>query len=373
MRIAIDLTELYDNFSGIERYAFCVSRQLIENYQQNEYIIIFKNEIFKGMEKYCHFANVKTVVLKGKDKLKFSQITLCKAINKLQFDFCLFLCYPMPYFLRRKNKCISAIHDMCIYDCPETMTFKSRAFFRVLCNKAIKTNRGIITVSDFSVSRIKFYYKYTPPIIVTYSGVDHIFENYKQTELSPCEILKKYGIEGNYILSLSTLEPRKNLSFLIEAFKKIYNEDKNYKLVLAGRKGWKIDNLLKGIDNNILENIICTGFIDEADLPALYSNAKCFVFASKYEGFGLPPVEAMAMGSLVVSSDAASMPEVLGDAALYFKSNDLNSLIFTLKNALAFSEDEKNEFLKRGEKRAKLYTWPDCAKHIMDGLYGLSD
>lgn len=370
MKIAIDLTELYDNFSGIERYAYCQTIELISQFPEHEYILLFKNEVHEKLSEYVTREKVSAVILKGKGKLLFSQVTLPRVLGKIDYDLALFFCYPAPYFLKNPKKAVSAIHDMCVYDFPKTMTLKSRLFFRVLFRRAVKKDRAIVTVSEFSKSRILHYYKKTPQIIVAESGVDHIFSEQKEENLALEEdVLEKYGISGNYILTLSTLEPRKNLRLLIDAFCEQYKEN-DYKLVLAGRKGWKVENLLESLPAEAAERIVCTGFVDEQDLPVLYGKALCFAFPSKYEGFGLPPLEAMAQGTLVVSSDAASMPEVLGDAAIYFNSGDKNSLKEALKAALAAQPNEREERIEKGKERARIYTWTRSASRLMSGLYG---
>jgi len=194
---------------------------------------------------------------------------------------------------------------------------------------------------------------------VVSSAVDDKFRK-KQFDEDVCKaVRKKYDLPTRYILTLSTMEPRKNMGLLVEVFLKT-PELQKINLVLAGRKGWMIDDLIDRIDSQKNNNIFVTGFVDDDDLPYLYNMADVFVFPSLYEGFGLPPLEAMACGCPVISSNAASMPEILGDAAMFF-NNDAESLkekLFEWENK---SQDEKELIKKEAKKRADKYTWKESA------------
>ena len=181
-------------------------------------------------------------------------------------------------------------------------------------------------------------------------------------EQDPEGLRRKYNLPRNYFLCLSTLEPRKNLQLLLKAYGNLLGKRREDvkgstanreadipvvipeksstecqdipALVLAGRKGWLMDEILADIENKYPGKVIVTGFIEDADLPQIYRMADCFVFPSLYEGFGMPPLEALAVGTPVISSDAASMPEVLGDHAAYFASGNEAELTKALQTFL---------------------------------------
>ncbi len=409
MVIAIDLTALDDNFTGIERYALNMALAMIRlasldpanlcqsstQSSQNiycdiEFDLIFKNRIFPAFEPYQNQKNIRMHILPGCSKLLFNQWHLPRCLNRLRADRFLFFAFPMPILLCKKHV-YSTIHDMGCWDCPETMKTYMAWYFRISYRFAVRRAERIITISEFSKSRIRQILNVPDDkILIAYCGVSEEFQTASDTadekfryppdavsdkaqdaadeKCQPsmgavndkaqkvqdaagkklqkssetvganagyARLREKYHLPDDYYLCLSTLEPRKNMILLLNAYLDLYKQGKiKTRLVLAGRKGWKIDELLTraGVadktDTADTSNspVVVTGFIDDADLPSVYRMAKCFIFPSVYEGFGIPPLEAMAQGVPVISSDATSMPEILGDAPLYFKSGDAEDL-----------------------------------------------
>jgi len=166
-----------------------------------------------------------------------------------------------------------------------------------------------------------------------------------------------------YILFVGTVEPRKNLVTLLRAFAGLREE---VCLVISGHLGWGSEEVTRTIDELDLRNRVrFTGYTKEEDMPALYSGAELFVFPSWYEGFGLPPMEAMACGTVVASSTGGSLPEVLGDAALYFDPSDVEGMKHSMETLLT-SEDLKSNLTARGLERAKKFTWRNSAMEVID-------
>lgn len=361
MKILIDLTSLADNFSGIERYAACLAKEMIEN-KDHEFILVFKNSIhplFSGIE---NKKNVAVKVLHGGNKLLFNQILLPAYIYTVSADAYVFLAFPVPVLLFKKNM-VETIHDICCWDCPETMSNLSKWYFRISHRIASLKCKAIITISEFSRDRIISKLNYNKERLwLIYCGLSEVFEKFTYDEKRAQEVKNKYALPDRYLLCLSTLEPRKNMRLLVEAFQELTIAGKiDCNLVLAGRKGWKIENLLSGLNPKVAEKIVVTGFIDDADLPYVYQKADCFVFPSLYEGFGIPPLEAMAMGIPVISSDSSSLPEVLGNEAIYFKNNDKESLkasLLSLKNMSTV----KTEQIKA---HAVKFNWAEQAERLI--------
>ncbi|MBQ8165636.1 MAG: glycosyltransferase family 4 protein [Lachnospiraceae bacterium] len=366
MKLLIDLTSLADNFSGIERFASSITKELVK-YKEHEYILVFKNQVHKGFE---NLDNVTNVVVKGKNKLIFNQLRLPVKLWGLKADYYIFPAFPAP-FLFLSKKSISAIHDMGCWDCPETNKKHMVAYFKILYRKAAMGGKKIITVSEFSKSRIVDILKVNcEDVWVIYNGISDCFLNFKYDEAEDIRIRNKLSLPQQYILCLSTIEPRKNMRLLIDAYVEMREKNFEQELVLAGRKGWMVDTLLKGISENTRSHIHFTGFVDDNELPYVYYGADVFVFPSLYEGFGIPPLEALACGTPVLSSNAASMPEVLGDEVAFFDNNDKDSLKRRIEDILFYANNGEYQ-----QRKSKLiitkYLWNKEAKKLLENLANL--
>jgi glycosyltransferase involved in cell wall biosynthesis len=183
------------------------------------------------------------------------------------------------------------------------------------------------------------------------------------------EVCSKYSIpDVPYILSLSTLEPRKNIAHTIRSFLNLIQQEKfsDLNLVLAGTKGWNYDSIFAEISDNssLKDRVILTGFVDDEDLAPLYSNALAFVYPSFYEGFGLPPLEAMQCGVPVITSNTSSLPEVVGNAGIMLDPRDSDGLsqsILNLYNQPTLRDSMANQSLSQAQK----FSWENCAKHTV--------
>ena len=359
MKVAIDLTSLADNFSGIERYAANMAAAIIKQDSANDYVLLFKEAVFPMFEGGDEQDNVSFVIMPRTKCGKFfsTQIFLPRYLNAVNADVALFLAFPAPllYF----GRSISTIHDLCCWDCPETMTVKSRLLWRSLDRKAVCDNSDIISISNFSKSRIVAHYGIDErKVIVAYCGIDsEVFKPYKSEEFR-ARVLKRYSLPPRFILSLSTLEPRKDLPTLVDAWSSLVKEhDFEYDLVLAGRRGWKLDNLLGRLDNETRQRVHVTGFIEDEDLPVLYGLCDIFVFPSKYEGFGLPPVEALYSGAKVICSDIPCLREICGNAASFFSCGSSQSLAHQILLCL----DEESPDIRK----VMQYSWRKEAAKII--------
>lgn len=365
MKICIDLTSLYDKLSGIEKFTLMISKNMIIHDSKNKYILIFWNEINSDFLNMNDRKNIEFIVIKSKSKLLMSQVLLPMTLYKIKADRYLFMAFPSPLIFRNAN-IINTIHDMTPWLYPETMSMKGLLLFRILIVNAIRVSRSIVTVSNSSKNDILNKFKTDKPINVVYNGVDEIFNNFIYREDIYLKIKEKYRLNDNYILALGTLEPRKNFKLLLDAFvdlkKNGYLTDK---LVVVGRQGWKYDNLLKDIDENILNDILFTGFIETSELPYIYKNAKLFVLPSLYEGFGIPTIEASSMRCIVLSSDIEVFKEVLQDNTIYFKSNDLKDLKNKIIEVMQYNETKivkiKNNLFKNSIK----YNWKNEAIKLL--------
>ena len=340
MKIAIDLTSLAFNFSGVERYAFNTTLQLVMMKTDDEYELIFCNQVHPAFQNLINQGYpIHPHVLKS-DNHKLSKLLLFQwkiphKLRSIKADCFLFPAFAPPIFFHGKNM-IDVVHDLGYFDCPEMWKWYVTAYGQIKIRASVRHCCAFFTVSNDGRQRLIERFRIDPErISVTYNAVDDRFKNGKLNSINRQAVIQKYGLpQESYWLCLATLEPRKNLRLLVQAYSELYQEGKiKTKLVLAGRKGWKIDNLLNAI-GDAAKNITVTGFIDDEDLFAVYKMAKLFVFPSLYEGFGIPPLESLACGTPILVSDISVFQEIYGDNASYFHNNDIDDL----KNMLLDSE-----------------------------------
>jgi glycosyltransferase involved in cell wall biosynthesis len=171
----------------------------------------------------------------------------------------------------------------------------------------------------------------------------------------------RYGLPGRYLLFVGTIEPRKNLTRLLHAFEPLRKEGLTDALVVVGKRGWLYGDFFAELERSpVREAVILPGFVPDEHLPAVYAGAQALVFPSLYEGFGLPTLEAMACGTPVACSDTASLPEVGGDAALYFDPTSEDAILQTLRRLLSDAELQE-ELARRGLTRASHFSWDRVA------------
>jgi glycosyltransferase involved in cell wall biosynthesis len=177
-----------------------------------------------------------------------------------------------------------------------------------------------------------------------------------------------YGIDGDYILSVSSIQPRKNLARLVRAYASLRGDgsaDKLPKLVLVGKRAWLYDETLRALDEtNVKDAVILTGYVPDSDLRALYSDALCFVYPSYFEGFGLPPLEAMKCGAPVIVGNRTSLPEVVGDAALTVDPFEVDAIAGAIRNLINDSA-LRRELSVKGQARAQEFNWRDTARKTL--------
>jgi glycosyltransferase involved in cell wall biosynthesis len=207
-------------------------------------------------------------------------------------------------------------------------------------------------------------------ITTIHSGVDTRFNPQPQTSQEPAQLRQKYALGlGPYILTVGTLQRRKNHLTLVRAFGELLRNASvpdGVQLVIAGGKGWLYDDVLAEVQAlNLQRQVRFIGFVDEADLPALYRAAAVFAFPSLYEGFGIPPLEAMASGVPVVASNASSLPEVVGDVGLTVDPLDVHALASALSCALT-DAGWRDRAIERGLQRAGQFTWRHAAEQLLD-------
>jgi glycosyltransferase involved in cell wall biosynthesis len=227
--------------------------------------------------------------------------------------------------------------------------------------------KAICTISQFSKNAIIKAYRVNPEqVVVTYPGLTE--------QVSGMEINKKYKIAKHYILSVGTIQPRKNYTRLIAAFAEFLKSNKQrfgeIDLVIVGKKGWIVEEILEAPRTYNVENHVkFLDFVPDSDLPALYKNALCFALPSLYEGFGLPVLEAMAQGCPVVVSDSSSLPEIAGNAGVYVDPTSVESITKGLLTAVRQRNLMQGKIrVKKGLEQVKKFSWDTAAKQTLEIL-----
>jgi len=276
--------------------------------------------------------------------------------------------FVAPVSLRCKK--IITFHDLSFEHHPQFFSWRKRGWQRFLMNARSEAKKAdkIIAVSESTKEDLISLYKIEPEKIkVIYSGVNKEFR-IKNLELRIKEkIKKKYGLPDKFILYFGTIEPRKNIIGLIKAFELLKSKS-GFKLVIAGAKGWLCQDIFKTAgESKYGQDIIFTGFIEEKDKPELYNLAELFVYPSFFEGFGFPPLEAMACGLPTIVSHSSSLPEAVGDAAIMIDPYNIDEMAWAMEMIL-LDNDLKERLVKKGIERAKNFSWQKCAEKTLEVL-----
>ncbi len=242
--------------------------------------------------------------------------------------------------------------------------YQLKNWTRYSARKAAK----ILTISKASKNDImKLYGVPEEKIVVTHLGVRQEL-SIKNKELSMDYIEKKYNVTKPYVLFVGTLQPRKNIERLIEAFSKLVSSNADLELVIIGKKGWLYEPILEAPKKYKVENQVkFLDFVPDEDMPAFYQNAECFVLPSLYEGFGLPVLEAMRYDCPVLTSNISSLPEAGGDAALYFNPEDVDDIAQIIEKVLT-DKKLKSDMVKKGREQIKKFSWEKTAKQTLQVL-----
>lgn len=280
--------------------------------------------------------------------------------------------YIFPNFIRwplARSKSVIVVHDLSMFVCPQYLHPQNLAFMTKHLPGSIKKADLIVAVSQASKNIVLEQFDIDPDrIVVAPLAAADYFTPRSSDEIA--EAKAKYGIFGDYILFVSTLEPRKNLEGVIAAYRALPKKIREQtSLVLIGGRGWQDEEIREAIKEarKAGEKVVLPGYVDTEDMAAMYSGAKAFLFPSHYEGFGLPILEAMSCGVPVVTANNSSLPEAGGDAALYVDADDIKALSKATESLLT-DEKLRQKMIKKGYKQAARFSWNDCAKVILDAI-----
>ena len=369
MKIGFDLDSLTLRSGGIGRYGVNLINHIAKILQAEEEMFVFFHKSFdrsylnkhKNLKLIKKYTQIKSNVLR---KAVFLPIS----IKRLKLDLFHGVDHIGIPFLYKSKTCqyVVTIHDLITKIYPHTFPIKQRIVQNTLLPHILSKADKIIFVSRSTEDDVKkFYPQHAEKVKVIYEGVEPQF--YPRSKDEVVEVLNKYKIHFKYFLFLGTLEPRKNIIRLIEAFIRLKQEGNvETRLVITGRKGWLYKEIMEKIQQSpFSQDIVFTGFIDDEDLPFLYSGAEMFLYPSLYEGFGLPVLEAMACGTPVITSNLSSLPEVTGEAGILIDPLKVEE-IFQAMEKLSADKELREELQKKGLERAKLFSWKRAAKETLE-------
>lgn len=383
MRIGIDGHMLGDHSGGNESYYRNILREM-EIAPGDEVFLFIKPQAV--WEEYMNKFHV--VTFKECRAFRRNFIELTKLCWKYKLDV-LHTQYFIPFV--RPCPVVVTIHDICFEHYSNIFTRKEQLRQKILIPYAARHTRHIFTDSEHARNDIAATYGLDPDrITVTYNAVNENFRTLEapskdggsgKNEILPEDTgsgnLKgsnrvqsdesatrsKFGIgDGPYILTVGNLQPRKNLPRLIRAYNSWRKNGGRGKLVIVGKKAWMFNDIMKAAASDSAD-IILTDYVSEEDLVRLYNYATCFVYPSFYEGFGIPPLEAMACGTPVAVSSATSLPEVVGDAGLYFDPFDEKEIEAAIQKLMT-DEDLRKELCRKGLQQKEKFSWKKSAETI---------
>jgi glycosyltransferase involved in cell wall biosynthesis len=361
LHIAIDAHSVGTQLGGNESYATNLIEALAEIDQTNLYTLYVTKPV--AIERFKNrWPNFQVRQTLPHTPLVRIPLTLSTELRRHPVDL-LHVQYTAPPFA--PCPVVTTIHDLAFEHLPETFNRRSWMQLRLTVRRTARRAAHIITVSDYSRRDISRTYGIDPELItVTPEAAPLNFAPItNETELR--RIRETYGIQGDYILSLCSIQPRKNLVRLIEAYsclRRVSPEVKLPQLVLAGKRGWLENETFRAAERDALgRDILFTGYVPEHDLVGLYSGAICFVYPSYFEGFGLPVVEAMQCGVPVIAGNRTSLPEIVGEAGLLFDPFDTAELVKALTRVLDDSA-YRAELRIKGLERAKDFNWKTTAQ-----------
>ena len=364
MHIAIDAHSVGSGLGGNETYATNLIEALGEIDSVNQYTLyVTKREaIDRFANRWPNFQLRQTL---PHTPLVRIPLTLSVELRRKPVDI-LHVQYTSPPL----TPCpvVNTIHDLSFEHLPQTFKRRSWRQMRLTIRRSAQTAAHIITDSSFSRDDILTTYELPPErvtaIPLAASARFNPVEDIREVE----RVRRRYNLTGDYILTVGSIQPRKNLARLIRAFAMLCGErdiSPLPTLVIVGKRGWLFEETLEAAANSqVRERIQFTDYVSEHDLPALYTAAKCFVYPSYFEGFGIPPLEAMRCGTPTITGNRTCFPEIIGDAGLMVDPFDERAIMNAILRILS-DPNLGSELRIRGIKCASLFDWRETARQTL--------
>jgi len=357
MKIAIDIREAGNEKTGKGWYTYNLVLELLKLDKKNEYILYTDNE----KNPYSEFKNAQLKTVLGKSHKWHLNVLKDLKANKPDLFFAP-TSYIIPALAPKWLKVIITVHDLVAFLFPISHNGKAVLIERLTLKRAVKNASQIFVVSENTQKDLlkRFKYPQSRIAMVPCAPSDFFRQPAKTEDL--VKFRQKYKLPEKFILAVGTLEPRKNFGTLIKSFVLIKAKLPDSKLVIVGKKGWKYSHIEEKLKEfKLQDDVIFPGYLEDEDLKKMYTLATVFVFPSLYEGFGIPPLEAMACGCPVVSSNVASLPEVVGDAGILIEPKNARKIADSVVSLIE-NDQIRNMLIERGLRRVEKFTWQKSAE-----------
>lgn len=360
MKIAIDIRTAAGEKAGKGWYTFLMVHELLKNDTENQYILYTRNRV-PGFEQYKN-AQVKAV----KSKTFIWHLAVAYDLRKENVDiFWAPTSYITPNLIPKSIKTVITVHDLVAFLFPQKHNLKATLIEKFSLKRALKRSSKIVTISKNTAHDIQDKFE-TPSkkIEVIPCAGNEEYRRINHQELAA--FAKKTNLPDKFFLAVGTIEPRKNFTKLIKAFSIISERYPEYSLIIVGKDGWQFEEVYEEIQQKYLQKKVhILGYLSGKSLISLYNLAEAFVFPSIYEGFGIPPLEAMMCGCPVIASYSSSIPEVVGDSALLIDPKSEESIAAAMLKIIK-DEELREKLTNKGLQQAKKFSWEKSAKELIN-------
>ena len=373
MKIGIDCRTILDpksgEVAGVGHYTYNLVSNMLDLDNKNKYVLFFDEGVgdagnFKRKNSEIKFFSYRKY--KKFLPIVYSHLLISSFVLKEKLDIFHSPASTIP--LTYNKNAIVTIHDLAIYKNPKWFP-KQYFSTKVSVPKSLKKAKKIIAVSEYTKKDLMDILKIPEDKIeVILNGIEKREDFDKKDSADKNKIKEKFGIKQDFILFIGTLQPRKNIKGLINAFDKLRGNRifENYQLVIAGKSGWNYQSIFDKVREKALtKKVLFTGYISKEDKLKLLRATSCFCFPSFYEGFGLSILEAMQQGTPVITSNITSTKEIGGEAAIFIDPYKSTSIAQALKKVLG-DENLRKSFIQRGYSHVEKFSWEKCVKETLD-------
>jgi len=364
LHVGVDLTGIWRRPTGIFRYSAEMAKHLLLLPQTEpalRYVFFFSQEIHPDFLPLQHTFDA--VICPTRNELLSKQCWFPLILPQQHLDIMHYPAFPPPFLQPFGPRTVMTFYDAGPWRYAQAQTLHGQLYFRTLLTRGAQTSTQMVTLSTHAKSEIGHFLgtRYLPKISIAPGAVGTEFrvdtaDSFKQ------EVRVRYQLFDLYFLTVATVEPRKNLPTLLDAYVQLKQQlgQACPPLVIVGRKGWNCDDILRYMAE-LRDCVHFLGHIPDQDLIALYQMATCLVFPSLYEGFGLPVAEAMAAGCPVITTTSSSLPEVAGDAALLVDSLNAKEIAAAMQQVLQ-NEALRQRMIAAGRLQASRFSWEQTAR-----------